>query len=78
MTVKKKRAEKQQDRTSVPDRMNARELQERADHYRRVASLVNDEDVVKALLELAEHYEALARALPQEAPAARPNRSQPG
>ena len=43
--------------------MDARELRERAEHYRRVALLVSDEDASKALLELAEHYAALARTL---------------
>ena len=48
--------------------MDARELLERAEHYRRVALLVSDADASKALLELAEHYEALARTLTQEEP----------
>jgi hypothetical protein len=41
--------------------MDARELRERTEHYRRVALLVSDEDLSKALLELAERYAALAR-----------------
>jgi cytochrome c553 len=41
--------------------MDARELRERAEYYRRVAMLVSDEDISKALLELAEHYAALAQ-----------------
>jgi hypothetical protein len=48
--------------------MDARELRERAEHYRRVALLVSDKDISKALLELAERYEALART--QEEPPA--------
>jgi hypothetical protein len=50
--------------------MDARELRQRAEHYRRVALMVSDEDVSKALLELAEHYAALARTLTQEEPPA--------
>jgi len=46
--------------------MDARELREKAEHYRRVARLVSDNDISKALLELAEHYAALART--QEEP----------
>ena len=41
--------------------MDALELLERAEHYRRVALVVSDEDLSKSLLELAEHYAALAR-----------------
>jgi hypothetical protein len=41
--------------------MNARELRERAEHYRRVAMVVSDEDLSKELLKLAERYAALAR-----------------
>ena len=48
--------------------MDARELLERAEHYRRVAMVVSDEDLSKALLELAEHYATLART--QEEPPA--------
>jgi hypothetical protein len=48
--------------------MDARELREKAEYYRRVALLVSDKDVSKALLELAEHYAALARTLTQEKP----------
>jgi len=48
--------------------MDARELRERAEHYRRTALLVTDEDTSKALLELAERYTALARSLMQEEP----------
>jgi hypothetical protein len=50
--------------------MDARELRKRAEHYRRVALVVSDEDLSKALLELAERYEALARTLTQEDPPA--------
>jgi hypothetical protein len=48
--------------------MDARELRERAERYRRAALLVSDEDASNAMLELAEHYEALARTLAQEEP----------
>ena len=48
--------------------MDARELRKRAEHYRRVAMVVSDEDLAKELLELAEHYAALART--QEEPPA--------
>ena len=47
--------------------MDARELRKRAEHYRRVAMVVSDEDLSRSLLELAERYEALA--LIQEAAA---------
>ena len=50
--------------------MDARELRERAEHYRRTAILVSDEDISKALLELAKHYAALAQHLMQEEPSA--------
>jgi len=53
---------------SVSESMDARELRERAEHYRRTALLVTDEDTSKALLELAERYAALARSLMQEEP----------
>ena len=49
--------------------MDARELRERAEHYRRVALVVSDEDLSKALLELAEHYATLARSTQEEPPA---------
>ena len=48
--------------------MDARELLERAEQYRRVALVVSDEGISKALLELAERYAALARSLMQEEP----------
>ena len=54
--------------------MDARELRKRAEHYRRVALLVSDEDLSKALLELAERYAALARTLTQEEPPAEDDR----
>jgi hypothetical protein len=54
--------------------MDARELREKAEHYRRVARLVSDNDISKALLELAEHYAALARTFTQEAPPDRDDR----
>ena len=43
--------------------MDERELHEMAEHYKRVASLVTDEDISKALLELAAKYEAMAKSL---------------
>jgi hypothetical protein len=46
--------------------MDARELREKARQYRRAALLVTDEDAAKAMLELAEHYAALALALERE------------
>jgi hypothetical protein len=54
--------------------MDARELREKAEHYRRVARLVRDNDISKALFELAEHYEALARTFTEEAPPGREDR----
>jgi hypothetical protein len=48
--------------------MDAQELRKRAEHYRRVAMVVSDEDLAKELLKLAERYEALART--QEEPPA--------
>jgi hypothetical protein len=42
--------------------MDARELRAKAEHYKRIASLVTDEDISKALLELAAKYEAMAKA----------------
>ena len=43
--------------------MDARELRALAEHYKRMASLVTDEDISKALLELAAKYEAMAKSL---------------
>jgi hypothetical protein len=43
--------------------MDARELRAMAEHYKRIASLVTDEDISKALLELAAKYEAMAEKL---------------
>ena len=51
---------------SRSDGMDARELREKARQYRRAALLVTDEDAAKAMLELAEHYAALARVLERE------------
>jgi hypothetical protein len=59
---------------SVSESMDARELRERAEHYRRTALLVSDEGTSKALLELAEHHAALARGLMQEEPSASDDR----
>jgi hypothetical protein len=66
--VKNKRSENEGSRGSVAKAMDARELRERAEHYGRVARVVSDEDLSKALLELAERYAALARII-QEASA---------
>ena len=43
--------------------MDERELRAMAAHYKRVASLVTDEDITEALLELAAKYEAMAESL---------------
>jgi hypothetical protein len=51
--------------------MDERELRAKAEHYKRVASLVSDEDISKALLELAAKYEAMAESLRGIAPADR-------
>ena len=71
--VKNKRSENKYSRPCFR-RMDARELLERAEHYRQVAMVVSDEDLSKSLLELAEHYAALARTLTQEEPPAEDDR----
>ena len=43
--------------------MDEQELRRRAAHYKRVASLVSDEVITEALLELAAAYEAMADSL---------------
>ncbi|MFZ0019774.1 MAG: hypothetical protein WAL10_20805 [Acetobacteraceae bacterium] len=43
--------------------MDEQELRSKAAHYKRVASLVSDDAITKALLELAATYEALADSL---------------
>ena len=48
--------------------MDARELRALAEHYKRIASLVTDEDISKALVELAAKYEAMAKSLRIEPP----------
>jgi hypothetical protein len=48
--------------------MDERELRAMAEHYKRIASLVTDEDISKALLELAAKYEAMAKSLRIEPP----------
>jgi hypothetical protein len=48
--------------------MDARELRAQAAHYKRVAQLVSDPDVAKALLELAAEYESLADGLVEQKP----------
>jgi hypothetical protein len=40
--------------------MDARELRQKAMHYRRVARSVSDEATVKALIEVATEYDSLA------------------
>jgi hypothetical protein len=66
--VKNKRSENECSRGAVSPSMDAQELRKRAEHYRRVAMVVSDEDLAKELLKLAERYEALART--QEEPPA--------
>jgi hypothetical protein len=46
--------------------MIARELRAKADELRRTARVVSDDGIARALIELAEHYEALADAPPEE------------
>ena len=46
--------------------MIARELRAKAAELRQTARLVSDDDIARALIELAEHYEALADAAPDE------------
>ena len=43
--------------------MDEQELRSKAAHYKRVASLVSDEAITEALLELAATYEAMADSL---------------
>jgi hypothetical protein len=43
--------------------MDERELRAKASHYKRIASLVTDEDIAEALLKLAAEYEAMAEKL---------------
>ena len=43
--------------------MDEQGLRSKAAHYKRVASLVSDEAITKALLELAAKYETLADSL---------------
>jgi hypothetical protein len=43
--------------------MNEHELRRKAAYYGRVASLVSDEAITEALLELAATYEAMADSL---------------
>jgi hypothetical protein len=43
--------------------MDERELRATAEHYKRMASLVSDEGIAKALLELAAKYEAMAKSV---------------
>jgi hypothetical protein len=46
--------------------MIAQELRAKAAELRRTARLVSDDDIARALIELAEHYEALANATPED------------
>ena len=46
--------------------MTARELRDKAAELRRTASLVSDDDIAQALVELAGHYDALADAPSRE------------
>jgi cytochrome c553 len=46
--------------------MTARELRTKATELRRTADLVSDDDIAHALIELAEHYEALAGSASEE------------
>jgi hypothetical protein len=48
--------------------MNAKELRQRAMHYRRLAPSASDEAVAKALLELAAEYDSLADRLDETEP----------
>ena len=48
--------------------MNAQQLRQRAMHYRRVAGMISDEEVGKAMLELAAEYESLADRLDKSEP----------
>jgi hypothetical protein len=48
--------------------MDARELRQRAMHYRQVAGKVSDEAVANALLELAAEYDSLADRLDDTEP----------
>jgi hypothetical protein len=51
--------------------MDAKELRQRAMHYRRVAGTVSDEAVAKALLELAVEYDSLADRMDETEPTPR-------
>ena len=51
--------------------MDARELRQKAIHYRRVAGSVSDEAMAEALLEVAAEYDSLADRLER-------NRTDPG
>jgi hypothetical protein len=43
--------------------MDERELRRKAAHFKRVASLVSDDTITEALLELAAEYEVIADSL---------------
>jgi hypothetical protein len=51
--------------------MDEQELRRQAAHYKRVASLVSDEDIAEALLELAAAYEGMADSLRSAPPEGR-------
>ena len=48
--------------------MDARELRQKAMHYRRVAGSVSDEAMAEALLEVAAEYDSLADRLEETEP----------
>ena len=51
--------------------MDARELRQKAMHYRRVARSVSDEAMAEALLEVAAEYNSLADRLEETEPTPR-------
>ncbi len=51
--------------------MDARELRQKAMHYRRVARSVSDEAMAEALLEVAAEYDSLADKLEETEPTPR-------
>ena len=62
----KQPAHKTTDDTRRYAKMIARELRAKAAELRRTARVVSDDDIARALVELAEHYEALADATPED------------
>jgi hypothetical protein len=51
--------------------MDARELRQKATHYRRVARSVSDEAMAEALIEVAAEYDSLADKLEETEPTPR-------